>query len=222
MIRVYVFICSSIIVANSCFAAVIERDWKLPGDGLLSIDNVNQREWLDLSQTLLSDQFPGTGVNSLVVREVRYQYVVSQTAPGGLFAGFSVAKPADVIALAQSAGIDTSTDSFSINSGPVSVLQQLLGITLERPDTNKYSIGMLDDLGTLSYPFRLGATFQLTNRAELIVSDPTVLLQSDGPHSVMLFRQIPEPSALAISVSSLINLQLIVRHRRRKSVLQLS
>jgi hypothetical protein len=82
-------------------AAVISRDWKTPGDGLLTYDDVNQREWLDLSQTLLTSQFPGA------TQEDRYQYVASQTAPGGLFAGFSVAKSVDVIALAQSAGINS-------------------------------------------------------------------------------------------------------------------
>lgn len=33
-------------------AAVMEVDWKTPGDGLLTYDTVNKRKWLDLSQTL--------------------------------------------------------------------------------------------------------------------------------------------------------------------------
>src|SRR5688500_17581151 len=84
-------------------AAVISRDWKTPGDGLLTFDTVNQREWLDLSQTILNSQFPGTN------REARFSYVVSQTSAGGLFQGFAVAKSQDVRNLAASAGIDVST-----------------------------------------------------------------------------------------------------------------
>jgi len=34
-------------------AAVFERDWKEPGDGLLTYDDVNQREWLDVPLSLL-------------------------------------------------------------------------------------------------------------------------------------------------------------------------
>jgi len=77
----------------------MQRDWKNPGDGLLTYDDANQREWLDLSQTLLTSQFPGAD------REAKYLYVVGQTGTGGLFDGFSVARSPDVIALAQSAGI---------------------------------------------------------------------------------------------------------------------
>jgi hypothetical protein len=50
-------------------AAVIQHDWKTPGDGLLTYDDVNQREWLDLSQTLQSSQFP------VANQEAKYQYV---------------------------------------------------------------------------------------------------------------------------------------------------
>ena len=34
-------------------AEVFERDWKAPGDGLLTHDDVNGREWLDLSVSRL-------------------------------------------------------------------------------------------------------------------------------------------------------------------------
>ena len=39
---------ASLLAANLCSAAVFERDWKTPGDGLLTYDDVNRREWLDL------------------------------------------------------------------------------------------------------------------------------------------------------------------------------
>jgi hypothetical protein len=97
-------------------AAVLSRDWKMPGDGLLTYDDVNQREWLDLSETLLTDQFPGSDPSPLIAREMRYQFVVSQTASGGLFEGFSVAKSTDVIQFAQSAGRKRGRSSFFLTS----------------------------------------------------------------------------------------------------------
>lgn len=58
MITRLIMACLELLWAAPLFAAVIERDWQTPGDGLLTYDNVSQPEWLDLSQTLLS-QFPG-------------------------------------------------------------------------------------------------------------------------------------------------------------------
>jgi hypothetical protein len=72
------------IAATQAEAAVFERDWKTPGDGLLTYDDVNRRVWLDLSETLLSSQFPGEDPSPRVTRENRYQYVVSQTGAGGM------------------------------------------------------------------------------------------------------------------------------------------
>jgi hypothetical protein len=87
-------------------AAVFERDWKAPGDGLLTYDDVNRREWLDLSQSELS-QFP-------------YPFLepaLAELTPGGRFEGFQWATGDDVIALAESAGIDT-TRRLSVMNGP--------------------------------------------------------------------------------------------------------
>lgn len=36
---------------QSSDATVLERDWKNRGDGLLVFDDVNNREWLDLTVT---------------------------------------------------------------------------------------------------------------------------------------------------------------------------
>lgn len=69
-------------------AGVFERDWKAPGDGLLTYDDVNQREWLDVTVSSLN-QFP----------EPRLDNAVAEIATGGRFAGFTWAKRRDVIAL---------------------------------------------------------------------------------------------------------------------------
>lgn len=197
---------------NTSSAAVISRDWMTPGDGLLTYDTVNKREWLDLSQTLLSDQFPGSGSDPAEVRESRYQYVASQVEPGGLFDGFRLARSIQVLDLAQSAGIDTSTFSYSINSAATSVLGNLLGFTISAPNGNKLASGMIDELdGALPFnrliaDFHLGDGFQ--NQAGLQLSSH---FQSSIPSGVMLYRIIPEPSAVYLIVSILICSQRILR-----------
>jgi hypothetical protein len=196
--RIAVFLVLSV-AATQADAGVFERDWKIPGDGMLTYDDVNKRVWLDLSQTLLSSQFPGAD------REAKYQYVVQQTAEGGLFEGFTVGKAPDVIDLAQSAGIDTSTDNYATNRLPTLALQELLSITLGPGigNNNTFSIGLLDETAGMPAPFRLGAIFHIifTNQAGLALRDPARFLETNSGTAVMLYRVIPEPSTFLLTVS---------------------
>jgi hypothetical protein len=196
--------------SNPCWAGVFERDWKTPGDGLLTYDDVNRREWLDLSQTILSSQFPGENPSPLITRENRYQYVVSQTAPAGLFEGFSVAKSPDAIALAQSAGINTSTLDENINGAAALSLGQLLGFTYEAPNGFNVAIGLLDEPPVRN--IRPGAEIHSApTQAGLAIG--LSHFQIDSPPGVMLFRFVPEPS-MAILAYFALNVMLIVRPRR--------
>lgn len=204
-------------------AAVLQRDWKSSGDGLLTFDNVNQREWLDLSETLLDDRFQGSGLSPIETRESRYQAVILMTNPGGEFAGFQAATQDDARALAESAGVDLSTSRLEMNGDAMANLQQLLGITLFVTSSNSYSIGMLAETGDLEPPNRLAAIFERAYRARVRFVDPLLGLQSNGPHAVMLYRDVPEPSPLAlmsICLPVLILLrgysQLLNRGRRRR------
>ena len=110
--------------STCCTAAVFERDWKASGDGLLTYDDVNRREWLDLSESLLS-HFAGPQLDNALA-EIR---------PGGLFDGFTWATKADVTALSQSAGIDTSSFDYSTNHVATSRLIELLGANYQYSDS---------------------------------------------------------------------------------------
>lgn len=193
---VLLFFCA---VSSQCptWAAVIQRDWKTPGDGLLTFDTVDKREWLDLSQTILSSQFPGAD------REARYQYVAGQTGTGGLFEGFSMAKSPDVIALGESAGIDTTTQDYARNFAPTIALGQLLSFTLQPANGNKLAVGVLDEMGP-SGQIRGTAIFWtvFTNQAGLVFQTPHT--EFTTPPGVMLFRvAVPEPTALQMIILSL-------------------
>jgi hypothetical protein len=202
---------AALLLSRPSTAAVISRDWKSPGDGLLIYDTVNKREWLDLSQTILSDQFPGSDPSPQVTRENRYQYVVSQTNVGGLFEGFTVGNSADVIALAQSAGINTSLLGPA-NTAGATVLGGLLGFTYESSSASKIAIGLLDEpLNTqFGSPIRPGAQIDTTAvQAGMVIG--AFHFQLPTPPGVMLYRNVPEPNGMALGVMGAILSTLVLR-----------
>ncbi|MEQ8211673.1 MAG: PEP-CTERM sorting domain-containing protein [Lacipirellulaceae bacterium] len=71
-------------------AALVERDFLVPGDGLLIYDTVNRREWLDLA----------------VTERVDLTGLAAALAPGAPLEGFTVATLADVSLIANSAGVN--------------------------------------------------------------------------------------------------------------------
>jgi hypothetical protein len=76
-------------------AAVHQRDLFLPGDGLLTYDDVNVREWLDLTETAAVD----------------LDIVQASLEPSGSLARFRFATAQDVEPLAISAGVRASPES---------------------------------------------------------------------------------------------------------------
>jgi len=197
-------------VAN---ADVISRDWKTPGDGLLTFDDVNQREWLDLSVSLLN-QFP----------EPRLTNGVAQIGPGGLFEGFTWGRTDGVRALAESAGIITATWDFSTNEAATRHLIDLLGITLNSPPFVR-SLGFIDPTDfAVPTPPRAGADFfvsfnQMTGQggiAGLLISSTDDFFTPPDNFNIvglMLFRIVPEPSALMLAILCLSGVGFVSRMR---------
>jgi hypothetical protein len=180
--------------SSNLYAAVFERDWQTPGDGLLTYDDVNRRLWLDLTVSRL-DQFP----------EPWLENAVAEIGPGGMFEGFKWAKRGDVIAFAESAGIDTTTLNpfISDNEIPVTELMGMVGVTFQVSDPiiAIRSIGFIDE-----YEFgrQSAAVFQLNASANTgnvalaglhIGGDDLARLGSTG---LMLYRSVPEPSAICL------------------------
>jgi len=183
---------------SPALAAVFERDWKAPGDGLLTYDDVNQREWLDLSQTLL-EGFPGETLNA------KYESLLSELEPGGLFETFVAAQTADVVALAKSSGIDYHTTDFATNADASLNLIGHLGVTRTNIATGRVSSrGMLDEF-EIPFGARPEAIFDYfppqpayVGNAGLIVG--TDDLVSPSTTGAMLFRRaVPEPSAITLA-----------------------
>lgn len=199
----FVFL-GTILLPVQLIAAVFSHDWKTPGDGLLTYDDVNQREWLDLSETLLTDQFPGANL------QMKYRVVLSETRLGGLFEGFSFAKSTDVIALAESAGIDTSTQEYATNSIPTTLLGNLLGLTVPEDGSRKISVGLIDEFETSQDTIPLSAVvWTLPNQAGLIFGKGHA--QFGTPPGVMLYRVISEPIASKLVVVGAVSLVYLAR-----------
>lgn len=94
-------------------AALVERDFLVPGDGLLIYDTVNQREWLDLA----------------VTERVDLAGLAAALAPGGPLEGFGLASIEHVEAIAFSAGVTWQTtiemdpDSYETASQWIDLLE---------------------------------------------------------------------------------------------------
>jgi hypothetical protein len=197
--------------------AVISHDWKIPGDGLLTYDDVNQREWLDLTQSRLA-QFPGATVKE------RYQSLLPELSAGRQFDGFFAANSADVSALATSAGIDlTNFGDFGHNEGPTTFLMNLVGVSVSFDNVQSY--GLLNEMGMVGpIIFQTSGILSVSpdsgpnGRAGLILG---MLgdLAVPGNTGAWLYRAVPEVAsgylaALGLSVTYVIRRLL----RRSRSV----
>ncbi|MEM8943829.1 MAG: hypothetical protein AAGD11_01495, partial [Planctomycetota bacterium] len=199
---------SAVFLAMVCLCAsvganVSERDWLSPGDGLLTFDDVNNREWLDLSQTIL-DQFPGSTL------EENLQSVLAETMQGGLFEGFSFATPDDTVALAVSAGIDISIGSPLINFGPTSKIVELLSPTVVSDPQDVTALGVVDAFDVpagQTLATRVTAIFEvdgsaMRGRAGFSLG-PVAEAVNTSNSAVMLYREaVPEPTTVALSIAA--------------------
>lgn len=194
--------CLAVCPLNACLAAVHERDWKSLRDGLLTYDDVHQREWLDLNMSRLA-QFAGSTV------EDQYQNGILEIRSGGLFDGFVVAKGVDVLALAESAGIDTTSSSFSRNGVATQSLITLLEPTVNRADGSMWTFGLLDEFPT--YPpirERLQSFIYYYPIPESPFARAAVSIGIQDPIAypnvgIMLYRNVPELEGRALALVSI-------------------
>ena len=167
-------------------AEVFERDWKNPGDGLLTFDNVNIREWLDLTET----------------QGMSIQDVQAQLMPGEEYAGFAIASMSEVVELLTTAGVHIASISEE-NVDPAMNLVGLLG------ETGDGSFGFVDAAG-LAFAEDSGEFVTIGVRWSTI-NDPDLASGCGFPgagscgeqNSVWLFRPVPEPSTLLLCILAL-------------------
>jgi hypothetical protein len=211
-------------------AGVIARDFATPGDGLLTYDTVNRREWLDLPETA------GAPLAE----------VMSQMAPGGRLEGFKFAKLADVSDLAASAGVGWTTWTITFDSQPQAPqLVELLGAVVTysggvSPDID-IALGLIATDSSASVPTfddtiflvvsmvveevvfgQNGASLIRTPRGGVLTSGPSppapgqpaIAIGNVGPF--WLYRAVPEPVGLSLGASALIG-PFFARRRRTRT-----
>jgi hypothetical protein len=174
---------------------------------------VNLREWLDLTVSDIS-QFSAPYVEN----------AIAEIGPDGLFEGFILATAADMTGLAQSAGIDVSTDNFSINEAATRHLVELLGPTFARPSEGAvFAVGWLDEFflePSFFCPCRANANIAVNPRSGASGMAGLFILNGDdlashGYHAgLMLYRAvIPEPSVTMLVISSALTILSLSRRR---------
>ena len=202
-------LCAIVLVAHTACAAVFERDWKTPGDGLLTYDDINQREWLDI---------PVSNIENFEIPQL--ENALLELSPGGLYEGFMLANGDDVLAFAQSASIDTSTREYENNQGATGTLIGLLGITWGDVDGRFASLGYLNEFQFIAgFERRRAATFEVnpfpSGFAGLSLNYSDDRLGRSGSTGLMLYREVvPEPSSGLLSIGVAIVLLLICRYDR--------
>lgn len=211
-------------------AGIIARDLQSPGDGLLTYDTVNQREWLDLPATI-----------GMTLAEV-----MSEMTPSGRLEGFRFATLADVSDLAASAEVGWTTAwtlPFNLephapefvellgwvirsSGGVLSEMRIVVGLiandnTTSVPsfdDTNLYVISMLapsppvgPNSPSITYtPY--GGVFT-SGPISLSSEQPALGVGDIGPF--WLYRAVPEPRTILLLMQLLVGMIAVRRRRPR-------
>ncbi len=197
--------------SSSASTAIISRDWKTPGDGLLTYDDVNQREWLDLSLTQLS-LFSGETF------EMRTQQVILQTGAGGQFEGFSLVSLTEVRDLLLSAGAVLSDDQNQRSAQLFPAVFTL--VELFDPPRDTSLIAMSAEFYSrvtagrkavaLSYDY-IGPPGQVTGRGQVVLPFAELQLTAFQVTTVFLARTVPE--TVAREIAALVFFVIFVLHK---------
>ena len=199
-------------------AAVVERDWLAPGDGLLTYDTVSGREWLDLPVTRLSQYTNlSTARDKLDIID-GVANALPLLEPGGPFEEFTLASSDDVFELFSSAGIDqTSIETILQSSEAMFRLLELLERTPfpmnETPPTFYGMFGVVNEIEVANLttpPFanqaisgviRYSRTGAILN--SIINHQVTAPVYQPFDTGLYLFRQsVPEPGTVTILITS--------------------
>lgn len=113
-------LCGVAIIAVTMFAAtsqanaaITQADWKVAGDGAITLDTSSNLEWLDVT----------VSVNQ------SFNYVSSQFGAGGDYSGFRYATDNEVATFFANAGLNFTYSSSSADATKVSSLISLVGST---------------------------------------------------------------------------------------------
>lgn len=210
---------------SSSPAALIERDWLTPGDGLLTYDPVHGREWLDLTVTDLGNYGPpGSLVDDLV------PMIAEELLPGGRLEGFTWAGRTEVEELIEVTGFDsTSLDTREETADALrafirlidspAAIGELTGSGATRGVINEVGPPPVETLSgyvVASFVVEARRSFLPNGRGQTGFVNPANqfdAVESIGVAGLMLYREaIPEPSA--IQFVAIFALSVLLGNRR--------
>lgn len=196
-------------------AALVNVDWKTPGDNLITRDTISGLEWLDLTET----------------NHVSGDYVRTQLGSGGDFEGFYIASAGEVVSLWVNFGIDLSSGAPTNTPGydsNVDIAISWLGNTVSELDLTEYPAGVLggtrtEIIGSPGNRYRrLGAYHhnyidQHTHYETISDYGLEYIVGTEVLSGTYLARvtTVPLPPALWLFCSGLIGLIGITRKRHR-------
>ena len=190
---------SGLLLGSEARAELVERDWLAPGDGLLTYDPVNGREWLDFPVSRLS-QFGGTELEGNTLANA-VTLAKQELLPGGLFEGFTLAVREDVIGLVDAAGVDLATRQARRDTADqMARLTGLLGgsrIIGVLNETNPDFDGVGADQPYFAATLRVSGSFS-RREARLEISPSSDGFTTSGS-GLSLYRQaVPEPTTCCL------------------------
>lgn len=204
---------ASLLLASPAGAAVFSRDLFEPGDGLLTYDDVNQREWLDFSVTSglslpdLEAMTASSGVLKGFVGATRED--IEDLRTSGDPSSWPIGNDRDWIELLGLVGNIADGDLFSIGFGA----QRYTGgrVAFVHPDTQLRRFS--DHTVLLSAPLKSNGWFILTpylggfltEVGQTTPPDPLGQFHPPGWSSYWLYREaapVPEPTGLCVAVAA--------------------
>ena len=188
------FLFSAMLIAwpTTSLCAVIESDWRMPGDGLLTHDLESRMEWLDLTESQLTN--PSGHIQEAL------DALIVEMEPGGRLEGFEFASQDELQAFAESAGIDTSTRNHTVNGMPASNLIALLGNPQGTSIGNGSATGRLVRSGHLAGAMSVASFPGGRSHPDAGLVSPDSLEYATRNHGVWLWRpaKVPEPSTVGM------------------------
>jgi hypothetical protein len=175
---------------------LLSADLALPGDGLLTYDDATGLQWLDLTATL------GKSVNEVVGGFGGYRA-----------SGFRYASTVEVERLYMDAGANNIGDPLPGHVPNAILLEELMGIT-DSSSSQILSQGFAGvgepGQGRVFSPFIIRYNWG----AAFAVPGEVFTLNATGSVASYLVRSVPEPSGLALAISSLVILSVVMRRNR--------
>ena len=196
---------TALILSSSVNAALISEDLNTLSDGLITRDTTSGLRWLDLTET----------------RGLSYNYVNSQFGSDGLYEGWRMATPAEVVGLWLNFNIDLSAGAYSYGNGiidpNIQLATEVIGETYHPAGLNLYTgvHGWVKDnflitaVGTYSYNNSTNNYFPL--RHDTVsgyggITDPT--------SGVYVVSTVPVPPAVWLFGSGLLGLIGVARRKK--------